>query len=183
MKVIAIYICYTTFVYIPFYLKTHWQYMGDKIWFAITLSVFISIGVIFAWLAFKFAKSLASDICKSEQESIVTQIDKAQLEQVVFRVLGLYLFATHLRPAVDKAVYIQHKVYDVMGSNPDLYSQRVSLIVELILIGIATSFILKPRFWQEKFKSWDANKMTPPSRPFNATSTSMQNEDSSSPQS
>ena len=155
-KVIAIYICFTAFVYIPLYLKTHWQYMGDKIWFVITLSVFISIGVIFAWLTFKFAKSLASDICNSGQESIVTQIDKAQLEQVVFRGLGLYVFATHLRPVVDKVVYIQYKVFDEMVTPPDLYSQRVSLIVELIVMGFAISFILKPRFWQEKFKSWDS---------------------------
>gem|GEM_PF-4825304 len=159
MKVIAIYICYTTFVYIPFYLKTHWQYMGDKIWFAITLSVFISIGVIFAWLTFKFAKSLASNIRNAEQDSIVTQIDKAQLEQVVFRVLGLYVFATHLLPVVDKAVYIQDKVYDVMVTHPDLYSHRISLIVELIVMGLAISFILKPRFWQEKFASWDAKNI------------------------
>ena len=156
-KVIAIYICYTTLVHIPLYFRSAWLYMGDKIWGVISLAVFICMGAIIAWLALKFAKSLASDIRGTEQDSGVTQIDKAQLEQVVFRVLGLYVFATHLRPAVDKAVYIQHKVYDVMGSNPDLYSQRVSLIVELIVMGLATSLILKPRFWQEKFKSWDSN--------------------------
>lgn len=156
-KVIAIYICYTTLVHIPLYFRSAWLYMGDKMWGVISLAVFICMGAIIAWLAFKFAKSLVSDIRDTEKESIVTQIDKAQLEQVAFRVLGLYMFATHLRPVVDKAVYIQYKVYDVMGSNPDLYSQRVSLVVELILIGFAISFVLKPRFWQEKFKSWDSN--------------------------
>ena len=156
-KVIALYICYTAFVYIPLYFRSTLFYLGDKFWSTISLAVSICIGGIVAWLALKFAKSLAKDICNAEQDAIVTQVDKAQLEQVLFRLLGLYVFATHLRPLVD--VYILFKAYEVTGASPDFKSYQFSFIAELILIGFAISFILKPRFWQEKFKSWDSKKM------------------------
>ena len=105
-------------------------------------------------MAFKFSKSLTTDICNAEQDSIVTQVDKAQLEQVLFRLLGLYVFATHLRPLVD--VFILFKAYEVTGASPDFKSYQFSFITELILIGFSISFILKPRFWQERLKSWDS---------------------------
>jgi hypothetical protein len=38
----------------------------------------------------------------------------------------------------------------------------VSLCVDLIILALSFSFFLKPRFWQEKFLSWE-NVKTPPS--------------------
>jgi hypothetical protein len=39
------------------------------------------------------------------------------------------------------------------------------------MMGFAISFILKPRFWQEKFALWDANKLAQPNQSSDATST------------
>jgi hypothetical protein len=155
LKVLAIYIIYSAVVCLPLYLRAYWDHVEDKIWGIIGITVMICISGVVAWTACKFARSLASDIRSAEHESIVTLIDKAQIENVLFRILGLYVFSTHLRPVVDNFFFIRMKIYNTLGEVPDLHKHRVSLIVDLVILAFAISFILKPSFWQEKFKTLD----------------------------
>jgi len=152
-RVIAIYIFYTAVVCFPFYLRFSWQYLSNKAMGTLGIAVAVCAGAAAAWFTWRFATSLAKDMRDTEHESIATQFTKEQLEQVLLRILGLYVFATHLRPAVDN--FLRLSFTDPTGGMADLRLVRVALVVDVALLCAGVLFFLKPRFWQEKFSAWE----------------------------
>lgn len=142
LKCIAVYLLFTAVVAFPMWIYFVQRAVGtvpplaSPVMTTILVIVCSLITVGFALLAWRLANGLAAVVSAPPTEDIHVNITPRRLEEILFRVLGVYLAITHLKPFVNELLRRQMQAggrFDTREIHWNLFATLGVLVFGLVL--------------------------------------------------